>query len=472
MKQDSPAAATVGRGLGWLGIIRLGLVQAALGSIVVLATSTMNRVMVVELALPAVLPGALVAFHYMIQILRPRLGYGSDRGGRRTPWIIGGMALLAIGGVLAATATALMAHDRLLGGGLAVVAFTMIGIGVGASGTSLLVLLAKQVVPERRAAAASIVWVMMIAGFAITAGTAGHFLQPFSFDRLIRVTACVAMVALAITLIAVWRIENRPIQARPVPGKPIASSIASMPKSSFKDALLEVWGEPRARRFAIFVFVSMLGYSAQELVLEPFAGAVLNLTPGDSAKLTGVQHAGALIGMIVVALAGSVFARGRFGSMRTWTIAGCFGSAAGLIAVACAGFVGPTWPLQPSVFFLGAANGAFAVSAIGSMMGLAGDGKGSREGLRMGLWGAAQAVAFALGGLVATIASDLSRYFLGSPAAAYAVVFAGEAILFLIAARLAVGVFALHVSLGKGAPAKIDQASRAQSGAGLATGRA
>ncbi len=469
MKQDVTAAAQLGRPLGWLGIIRLGLVQAALGSIVVLATSTMNRVMVVELALPAVLPGALVAFHYLIQILRPRLGYGSDRGGSRTPWIIGGMVMLALGGVLAAAATALMAHDRLFGVGLAVVAFMMIGIGVGASGTSLLVLLAKQVVPERRAAAASIVWVMMIAGFAITAGAAGHFLQPFTFDRLIRVTACVALVAVAITLIAVWKIEGRPMQVRPVEGKTTSSLMASAPKSSFRDALLEVWGEPRARRFAIFVFVSMLGYSAQELVLEPFAGAVLGLTPGDSAKLTGVQHGGALIGMIVVALAGSVFARGRFGSMRTWTIAGCFGSAAGLVAVACAGFVGSAWPLQPSIFFLGAANGAFAVSAIGSMMGLAGDGKGSREGLRMGLWGAAQAVAFALGGLVATIASDLSRYFLGSPAAAYAVVFAGEAVLFLIAAKLAVGVFASHAAPLKGSLAT---ASRSQSGVGLATGRA
>jgi BCD family chlorophyll transporter-like MFS transporter len=469
LNQDNPAAPQLGRALGWFGIIRLGLVQAALGSIVVLATSTMNRVMVVELALPAVVPGALVAFHYLIQILRPRLGYGSDRGGRRTPWIIGGMILLAIGGVLAAAATALMAHDRLLGIGLAVVAFMMIGIGVGASGTSLLVLLAKQVVPERRAAAASIVWVMMIAGFAITAGTAGHFLQPFSFDRLIRVTACVALVVLAITLVAIWGIEDRPNRSRPVAANPARSLAGSMPKSSFKEALFEVWAEPRARRFAIFVFVSMLGYSAQELVLEPFAGAVLGLTPGDSAQLTGIQHAGALIGMIVVALAGSVLARGRFGSMRTWTVSGCFGSAASLVAVACAGFVGPAWPLQPSVFFLGAANGAFAVSAIGSMMGLAGDGKGDREGLRMGLWGAAQAVAFALGGLVATIASDLSRYLLGSPAAAYAVVFAGEAILFLAAAKLAVGVFATQAAPGKGASA---QASRAQSGVGLATGRA
>jgi BCD family chlorophyll transporter-like MFS transporter len=427
--------------IGWFGIVRLGLVQAALGAIVVLATSTMNRVMVVELALPAMVPGGLVALHYLIQILRPRLGYGSDRGGRRTPWIIGGMGMLCAGGVLAAAATALMADNKIAGIALAIIAFMIIGTGVGASGTSLLVLLAKRVDARRRAAAASIVWVMMIAGFAITAGTAGHFLEPFSMDRLIRVTAAVAVIAFVITLIAVWGIEGRGARE-----KPVAPTVA---KAAFGAALAEVWREPRARRFAIFVFVSMLGYSAQELILEPFAGSVLGLTPGETAKLTGLQNGGALIGMILVALMGSVIAKGRFGSMRSWTIGGCAGSALGLLCVAMAGFAGPAWPLQPSVFFLGAANGAFAVSAIGAMMGLAGDsaaeGQEPRAGLRMGLWGAAQAIAFALGGFAATMASDLARLILGSPAAAYAAVFVAEAVLFLIAARLAAGVFQARI---------------------------
>jgi BCD family chlorophyll transporter-like MFS transporter len=71
--------------LGWLGIVRLGLVQAAIGALVVITTSTLNRVQVVELALPALLPGVLVAIHYFVQVLRPRLGYGwiSAVGARR-----------------------------------------------------------------------------------------------------------------------------------------------------------------------------------------------------------------------------------------------------------------------------------------------------------------------------------------------------------------------------------------------------
>ena len=90
------------RSLSWLDIFRIGLVQAAIGAVVVLTTSTLNRVMVVELALPAALPGALVAAHYFIQMSRPRFGHGSDVGGARTPWIVGGMAVLGAGGILAA----------------------------------------------------------------------------------------------------------------------------------------------------------------------------------------------------------------------------------------------------------------------------------------------------------------------------------------------------------------------------------
>ncbi|HCB76321.1 MAG TPA: MFS transporter, partial [Sphingomonas bacterium] len=57
--------------LGWPGIVRLGLVQSAIGALAVLATSLLNRVMVVEYALPAALPAGLVAWHYAVQLSRP-----------------------------------------------------------------------------------------------------------------------------------------------------------------------------------------------------------------------------------------------------------------------------------------------------------------------------------------------------------------------------------------------------------------
>ncbi len=418
--------------LGWPGILRLGLVQAGLGSVVVLATSTLNRVMVVELALPALIPGALVAFHYGLQVLRPRLGYGSDMGGRRTPWIVGGMAALALGGIGAAGATALMAAHLAAGIAAACAAFAMVGVGVGSAGTALLTLLAKRVDPRRRAAAATVVWLMMIAGIAVTATVAGKLLDPFSPGRLLAVTTAAALLAFGVAALAVRGMEDAAGLPEP----------AAVPQAGgFLAALREVWAEPQARRFAIFVFVSMLAYSAQELVLEPFAGAVFALTPGQSAGLTGLQHAGVLGGMALVAV-GSALAGGfRVRAMRASTIGGCVGSAAAILLLAASGPLGLHWPLREGVVLLGVANGAFAVSAIGSMMGLASNGRAAREGTRVGLWGAAQALAFGAGGLAGTGASDLARFVFGSPATAYAAVLGMEAALFLAAAWLAMGVF-------------------------------
>ena len=436
--------------LGWVGIIRIGLIQLALGSIVVLTTSTLNRVMVVELALPAMLPGALVGLHYAIQVLRPRWGYGSDVGGRRTPWIIGGMLVLAAGGILAAYATALMASNPIMGITIALLAFIIIGCGVGASGTSLLVLMAVSVSKKRRAAAASIVWLMMIAGIAITAGIAGKMLDPFSFERLILVTSTVCTIAVIITIASLWRLERTSVIIQNERSEKITGS-------GFLVAIRTVWSEPKARKFSIFVFASMLAYSAQDLVLEPFAGAVFNMTPGESTQLSGVQHGGVFAGMVLVALLGSGVARGRFGSMRAWTVGGCLASAAAHCSLVVAGSIGPPFPLTPAVFLLGVANGTFAVAAIGAMMGLVQSGAEKREGTRMGLWGAAQALAFGLGGFIGTVILDVVRYLSGSPEMAFAAVFALEALLFIVSARLALGVSEdlRHKSLGSNQEAAI-----------------
>ena len=425
-------------GFGWLSIIRIGLVQAALGSIVVLTTSTLNRIMVVELALPAVLPGALVALHYFVQILRPRFGYGSDAGQRRTPWIIGGMAVLGAGGVLAACATALMQSSPELGTLAAGIAFVLIGAGVGACGTCLLVLLASGVAPRQRAAAASVTWIMMIAGFAVTAGVVGAHLDPFTFPRLIAISVVVALTALIVSALAMRGLENRLPAAAPAgAAKPAEPDTGG----GFREALMQVLAESHTRLFAGFVFLSMLAYSAQDLVLEPFAGAVFGFTPGESTGLGGIQHGGVLAGMIIVALVGYLASGRRSNVLRVCMIGGCLGSALILASLAVAGTWFPSgWPLRPTVFALGVANGAFAVAAIGSMMALVSRGHQRRDGTRMGLWGAAQALAFGMGGVAGTLIVDLVRHATGSVQYAYSTVFGIQACLFTVSAVLAVQV--------------------------------
>jgi BCD family chlorophyll transporter-like MFS transporter len=345
------------------------------------------------------------------------------------------MAALAVGAITAAFATAAMATHLLPAIALAVVAFALIGLGVGAAGTSLLVLLAKRVDANRRAAAASVVWIMMIAGFAITAGVAGHALDPFSPARLVAVTTTVALVAFVVSVLAIWNVEGA-ASARVVQ----SATAATTTQASFREALRQVWEEPQARRFAAFIAVSMLAYGAQDLILDPFAGTVFGLTPGESTKLSGVQHAGVLVGMLLVGVLGSGFGGRRFGSLKTWTMVGCVGSAIALAGLAVAATVGPGWPLRASVLVLGVANGTYAIAAIGSMMALVGSGRQSREGVRMGVWGSAQAIAFGLGGFLGTAASDLARHVFGSPVVAYATIFGIEAALFVWAAWLALRI--------------------------------
>lgn len=422
--------------LGWLGIFRLGLVQTALGSMVVLTTSTLNRVMVIELALAAMLPGALVGLHYAVQITRPRMGHSSDTGTYRTPWIIGGILLLAVGTVGAALATALMASNLTLGIIAAMAAFIAIGLGVGASGTSLLALLASRVAEHRRPAAATVVWVMMIAGFVITAGIAGANLDPFSMQRLITVTSIVSLIAIAVSALAIYGIERRGVeQVSETPDNKAASTPVS-----FKQALTETWQDNKARQFTIFVFVSMLAYSAQDLILEPFAGAVFKFTPGQSTQLAGVHHGGVLMGMILVAIIGTQLARRNRGSLKYWCTGGCLASAVCLAMLAVGGLMGSAFPLKQAVFALGLSNGVFAVAAIGSMMALAGASRARREGIRMGVWGAAQAIAFGIGGFAGTALIDIARVLIADTALAYAVVFASQAALFVVSAWLAINL--------------------------------
>ncbi|MBU3737602.1 MAG: BCD family MFS transporter, partial [Rhodoferax sp.] len=254
-------------------VLRLGLVQACLGAVVVLTTSTLNRIMVVELALPALVPGLLVGWHYVVQLVRPRMGYGADRGRRCTPWMLGGTVVLAVGGVLAALGTTWMAQDWAAGLALAVLAFSLIGVGVSACGTSLLVLMAKRVPDGLRAPAATAVWMMMIFGFAVTAVTIGRLIDPYSPERLVAVSAGLGVVVVLIVTLCLWRLE----------GNAAAGLDRGLPARrpgwhAFLAALEEVWSEPQARVFTVFVFFSMLAYSTQDLVLEPFAGEVFAMS--------------------------------------------------------------------------------------------------------------------------------------------------------------------------------------------------
>ena len=422
------AAQQNAAGIGWFSIVRLGTVQAAIGAIVMLATSLLNRVMVVEYAIAASIPAALVAWHYGVQLSRPVWGHNSDRSAHRSSWIIGGLGVLALGTLLSVDATIMLASKGVFPVLLAIAGFSLIGIGVGMSGTALLALLASRVSVERKPAAAAISWTMMVAGIVVAAGVSGSYLDPFTETRLAVVTSIVVLVAFCAAVLALHGLER---------GSQAVASGPPKPHIPLRAVVQNIWDDGPARRFTYFVFISMLAYSMQDLILEPFAGFVFNMTPGESTKLAGVQHSGILLGMLVSGAGGSILAKKYGQNPRAWIILGCFSSAVMLVGLSFAAAIGPAWPLKANVFALGVANGIFAVAAVGAMLQLASDGRSSGEGARMGVWGAAQAIAFGAGGLLGAVIVDQLRSRMGQDSIAFQTVFAVEAAMFVVAALIA-----------------------------------
>lgn len=398
--------------LGWGGITRLCLVNAAIGGLAALPVNLFNRLMTVELALPALLPGLLVGLHYAVQLSRPIWGHRSDAKGGRTPFILGGTAVVGMGLVMAAwaIATPLSFPMALI---VWIFAYAFIGFGIGAAGTSFLALLATAAPDERKGAAATLAWLMLIAGAIIASIGTGIALKPYSPERLMMVVPAVALIAFLVSFVGCYGAERK-LGPVPAPADP-----------ALKPALRATWADPAARAFTGFVFLSILAFYLSELVLEPFAGHVHGLTPDASTKLSGGKDGAALMGMLA---AGGLSTFG-FGSLRIWAVIGCVISAFGLVGL------GAGLHLVTFTLILGLGNGLFVIGAIGSMMRLAAAAKGS-TGLRMGVFGAAQAVAAGLAGLIATGTLDLARIAL-SDATAYGVVFGIEAILFLAAAWVA-----------------------------------
>ncbi len=422
-------ASTSTLGLSWFAIARIGMVQASIGALVMLTTTVLNRLMIVEYSLAAAIPAGLVGWHYAVQLCRPIWGHGSDKGSNRALWIMGGLGVLALGALLAVQVTI---WDGSYGAQmmLGVVAYTLIGIGVGAGGTSALALLASGVAPERRAAAAAVTWIMMIAGIVVSAITVSALIDPFSPERLVMISSGLIAACLLVTSLAVFRLEPRDAVI-------FEETAKDHPAPDFREAIREIFADTAARRFTVFIFVSMMAFNMQDLILEPFAGIVFGMTPGESTGLGGMQSGGVLAGMIVAGIGGSAFAGRMPVELRHWIVFGCLGSAIALACLAAGAIAGPGWPIHANVFTLGFCNGLFAVAAIGAMMGLAGAGEKTREGVRMGVWGASQAIAFGLGGFLGAVGRDGALLVLGDEGRAFQSVFAVEAALFVLAAALA-----------------------------------
>jgi len=425
-----PFADAASEGLPMAQLLRLSLFQVSVGMASVMLLGTLNRVMIVELSVPAMIVAVMIALPVLIAPFRALLGFRSDTyrsaiGWKRVPyiwfgslWQFGGLAvmpfaLLVLGGDVV--------HDIPFAGEvLAALAFLMTGLGLHMTQTAGLALASDRATDETRPRVVALLYVMFLLGMGVCALIIGGLLTDYSSLRLIRVVQGAAVVGIALNLIALWKQESV---------RPMSKAERAEPRPLFRDAWADFMAGGQAGRLLVCIFVGTMAFNMQDVLLEPYGGEILGLSVSATTLLTALWAAGALAGF---AWAGRRLAKGS----NAYRLAGG-GILAGIWAFSLGIFAAP---MQANVLFyagatlIGFGGGLFAVSTLTAAMTMPARGTAGR-GLALGAWGAAQAtaagIAIALGGTLrdwvgAIATSGQWGEALNTPATGYSFVYHAE----------------------------------------------
>ena len=379
-------------------LLRLSLFQVSVGMAMVLLNGTLNRVMIVELGLPAGLVALMIALPLLFAPMRALIGHRSDThrsvlGWRRVPYIWFG-TLMQFGG-LAIMPFALLLMGRsdqfTLGAAASALAFLLTGAGLHMTQTAGLALATDLADADKRPRAVAMLYVMLLAGMMIAALVIGRILVDFSATRLVQVIQGAAVLTFLLNLVALWKQEGRN-----------ASVIA---KETIRLPFAEVWRDFTAKRettrLLLAIGLGAAAFAMQDALLEPFGGEILGLTVGQTTRLTGLWALGTLIGFTFAARS---LGRGT-DPLRIAGVGLVVGIAAFLLVIFSAPFASPEM-LAIGATAIGLGVGLFSVGTLIAAMSLA---RGGTAGLAVGAWGAVQAssagLAIALGGLIRDLVS-------------------------------------------------------------------
>ena len=429
-------AATADLPLGRL--LRLSLFQVSVGMAMTLLNGTLNRVMIVEMSVPAWLVALMVSLPLLFAPFRALVGYKSDThrsvlGWKRVPYIWMG-TLLQFGGLaIMPFALIVLSGDThapaIVGQAGAALAFLLVGAGLHTTQTAGLALATDLAPADSRPRVVALLYVMLLLGMVASALIFGALLSNFGEVRLIKVIQGAAVVTMALNVIALWKQEVRD------PSK----TSKDQPRPAFRESWRTFASGGRASRLLVAVGLGSAAFSMQDILLEPYGGQIMHMAVGATTALTALMAGGALIAF-------SLASRFLYHGGEPHRLA-AFGALAGVVAFAAVIFADPLE--SPFLFRVGAAligfsGGLFSVGTLTAAMGL--DSQG-HSGLALGAWGAVQAsaagVAIALGGALRDVVSGLAIQgslgpALTGPSAGYVAVYYIEIVL-LFASLAAIG---------------------------------
>ena len=386
-------------------LLRLSLFQVSVGIELVLLNGTLNRVMIIELGIPAWLVATMVALPILFAPFRALIGFRSDNhrsvlGWRRVPYIwmgtlvqFGGLALLPFALlVLSGKGT----YSPVLVGEIAVAAsFLMIGAGLHTSQTAGVALATDLAPKESRPRVVALLYVMLLVGMVVASLVFGVLLRSFEYVKLIKIIQGAAMVTIVLNVVALWKQEGRNSAPAPADDEPTPSF-----RASFRAFLA---GGP-ASRLLVGVGLGGAGFNMQDILLEPYGGELLHLSVAATTTLTALMAGGTLGGLF---LAARHLSRG--GDAYKLAAVGSLIGIGGFSAVIFAAPLESIPLFALGILSIGVGGGWFAVGTLTASMALSEKGQ---SGLAIGAWGAVQATVagagIALGGVLRDVLSGLA----------------------------------------------------------------
>ncbi len=378
-------------------LLRLSLFQVSVGMALVLLVGTLNRVMIVELDVPAWLVALMLALPLVFAPFRALIGYKSDThrcelGWRRVPfiwkgtlWQFGGFAIMPFALLVLGQQGESLNYPLWVGYVSAGLAFLMVGAGVHTVQTAGLALACDLTDAKSHPKVVGLMYVMLLLGMILSALVFGAALENFSPGRLVRVIQGAAVVTVFLNFVSMWQQETLGAKRK-----------QAAPDPSFSDSWSRFCAGDGAVRQLVIIGLGTMAFGMADVLLEPFGGHVLNMSVSATTKLTALLALGGLIGF---SLASRILGRG--GDPYKMILNGAWVGVPAFLMVMSAAPLGIPALFLAGNFLIGFGAALFGHGTLTATMNRA---PADQAGLALGAWGAVQAtaagIALALSGLI------------------------------------------------------------------------
>jgi MFS transporter, BCD family, chlorophyll transporter len=404
---------------------QLGLIHVAVAMTLVPINSTLNRVMIKELAISATLVAILASLPYLLAPIQVAIGSYSDRhpvfGYRRSPYILAGLLLCVLGLIVSPYVAFLMGSNFPLGLLAGVLAFGAWGMGYNLSAVSYLSLASELSGENGRGKTIATMWFMMIVSIIVTAIGLSRMLDPYTPQAMIRAFGMVSAVALLLGLLGLIKLEPR---------SP-ASSTGESENYTVKQMMSAITENPVARAFFIYLFLLLAAILGQDVLLEPYGGEAFGMTVTQTTRITSIWGTFVLLAIVIAGLL-----EGRV-AKRIIAQSGNLGALLGFVVIVASGILLNRHIFYAGVTLLGIGTGFSTVANLSLMFDLTVPGM---VGLYIGAWGLANALSRLVGSILGGVVRDVVTLVTGQLLTGYLVVFSIEAVMLLVAAIMLVRI--------------------------------